>query len=51
VVDGKGNTTRFAFARNGGADGADMARLALRRCGASLPAKGASHNMPLQKQR
>jgi hypothetical protein len=35
VLDGKGNATRFAFARNGGADGAAMARLALRRCGAN----------------
>ena len=35
VVDSKGNATRFAFARNGGADGANTARLALRRCGAN----------------
>jgi hypothetical protein len=35
VLDSKGNATRFAFARNGGADGANMARLALRRSGAN----------------
>ena len=35
MLDSKGNATRFAFARNGGADGANMARLALRRSGAN----------------
>ena len=35
VLDSQGNATRFAFARNGGADGANIARLALRKSGAN----------------
>jgi hypothetical protein len=35
VLDSQDNATRFAFARNGSADGANMARMALQRCGAN----------------